>query len=821
VTRTNANDRPTLAPAVKTVLGQLRRRIRQYVWLEGCAGAVVWLGIAFWVTLTADWFFEPPAMVRGIAILAIVVGLVVVVAQLIGRRVFVRITDGNAAMILERRFPQLGDSLLTAVTLAQSPLSRRERARVRAASVADGNTLQPSPPAPIPEGEGSYLYRDMLERTSGEAAVRIRNIDLRQVFNPQPLWLKFCAGGLLALSVALFAVVFPSELMVWARRTLALSDELWPRSTRLEVAGFADGIQKVARGADIEVVARADAAMPVLPQVVEVRYRTQGGGRGRGTMDRRGVARGPEDRFQEYAYTFRSVLADVRFDVVGGDDRISDLWIQAVDSPTISQMALDCELPAYIGRRQRTLPVSGVMQVPQGSRVTVRAGAANKDLVRVEVGSLAEDRTAPVVGQVGNLSHRADEATLTADRRGFSYTLPPLAKGVTLLFTLTDTDGIRGRDPVRLVLTPVPDQPPQIAVQLDGIGTAVTTRARIPAAGRITDDYGLARAWFDYAVDQQRQGRHVIREFPGDAADATTEYPLADAVLELQELGLKPGQKLSLSLRAADLCELGRGPNISASERWTLDVVTPEQLRTMLEARELVLRQRFDRMIQEMIETRDLLSRLEFGPAEVKPRSSAAPNTLGRELHSRPAGEAGGGSTTATPTPPSAASPGDDEPGDSPARQRALRLLRVEGSLTNCRKSAQEVLGMAEAFDDIRKQLVNNRIDTEELKSRLQGGIAEPLRAIAAAMLPELERRLEGLQAVLDDAAKGPGVRDHARQQADKIVLAMQKVRDRMIELEDFNEALDLLRGIIKAQEQIRQQTHERHKQKIRELLKE
>ena len=45
-------------------------------------------------------------------------------------------------------------------------------------------------------------------------------------------------------------------------------------------------------------------------------------------MDRRGVVRGPEDRFQEYAYTFRSVLADIRFDVVGGDDRVRDLRIQ-------------------------------------------------------------------------------------------------------------------------------------------------------------------------------------------------------------------------------------------------------------------------------------------------------------------------------------------------------------------------------------------------------------------------------------------------------------------------------------------------------------
>ena len=49
--------------------------------------------------------------------LLIAVVLAVVLLQLIGRRAFVRITDSNAAMVLERRFPQLGDSLLTAVRL--------------------------------------------------------------------------------------------------------------------------------------------------------------------------------------------------------------------------------------------------------------------------------------------------------------------------------------------------------------------------------------------------------------------------------------------------------------------------------------------------------------------------------------------------------------------------------------------------------------------------------------------------------------------------------------------------------------------------------
>ena len=40
-----------------------------------------------------------------------------------------------------------------------------------------------------------------------------------------------------------------------------------------------------------------------------------------------------------------------------------------------------------------------------------------------------------------------------------------------------------------------------------------------------------------------------------------------------------------------------------------LDVVTPEQLRALLESRELVLRQRFESIMREMTETRDLLAR--------------------------------------------------------------------------------------------------------------------------------------------------------------------------------------------------------------------
>jgi hypothetical protein len=756
---TKIQARPQLAPALCAVLDGLRHRIRRYIWLEGVAIAAAWLAAAFWGTLVIDWFFEPPAAVR-VAMLAVVgVVLVGIVWQWIVRRAIVRMTDSNMATVLERRFRQFDDSLLTAVTLSD------------------------------PKTDNAEFNAAMLARTCREATAHIGAVRLSEVFNPQPLRRAAMAAGLLLSSVLLFAALTPANLGVWARRNLAFSDVLWPRNTRLQVDGFPAGVRKVARGADLEIVARADLAMPQVPQLVEVRYRTEGGARGRAVMDRRGAARAAVERFQEYAYTFRSVLADVHFDVVGGDDRVRNLWIQVVDSPKISEMTLECTLPAYIGRSQAPLPVTGVMQVPMGTRITVHA-AVNKDLLGVHVDTIIEDRQGP--------SNEVLAGQIAADRRSFRYSMGPLLKDTTLLFTLTDSDSIQSRDPVRLALVPIADQPPRLAVQLDGIGTAVTPQARLPAVGRIADDYGIDHAWFEHAVDQQKPKTHAI----AIPAEGPTDISVAGAALEIRDLGAAPGQKMLVCVKAADRCDLGKGPNVGTSERWLLDVVSPEQLRAMLEARELVLRQQCEQIVQEMTETRDLLARLPFDTPSKPATPKGVPPKAAEDAAD--AGEAAGGG-----------------PADSPERRSSLRLLRVQGALANSRKTTQEVVGVADAVDDIRKQLINNRIDTEELKQRLQSGIADPLHTIAQQMFPELDRRLEKLQVVLADAKAGPLLRDQAEQQADDIILAMRKVLDRMIALEDFNEAVELLRTIIQTQKQLRMETEQRHKQKAREFLKE
>ena len=128
-----------------------------------------------------------------------------------------------------------------------------------------------------------------------------------------------------------------------------------------------------------------------------------------------------------------------------------------------------------------------------------------------------------------------------------------------------------------------------------------------------------------------------------------TELPLVDAALEVGDLKLKAGQKLLLCVKAADLCDLDpkAGPNVGNSERWLLDVVSPEQLRAMLEAREVVLRQRFKAIIRDVTETRDLLLGTSFPslkagePKRISPLPTAAQSPARnrkRRKPSRPSG---------------------------------------------------------------------------------------------------------------------------------------------------------------------------------------
>ena len=152
-------------------------------------------------------------------------------------------------------------------------------------------------------------------------------------------------------------------------------------------------------------------------------------------------------------------------------------------------------------------------------------------------------------------------------------------------------------------------------------------------------------------------------------------------------------------------------------------------------------------------------------------------------------------------------------------RMLSRRRLRVAGSLQNVVQSADEVKGVAEAFDDLSEELTNNRIDNPDLKSRLGEQIARPLHLIAEQRMPQLAAQLKLVEERLEDPAATAPELKKAIAQADEILVSMRQVLDKMLELETYNEVVALLRGIITDQEEINRRTKERQKDKLKGLF--
>jgi hypothetical protein len=807
---------PRISSHTRAKLAALRRRIRLYVWLEGLAVALVWLGLTFWIGLAIDYLpvlvgaSEMPRAARAVLLAAIAAVLAWILYRWILRRAFVRLADHSMALLLERQFDRFHDSLLTSVELSEHPERNAE------------------------------FNPEMLEHTREEAEEQVRDVRLRRVFNFRPL-LTFGTFAIVFLAtIGAFAYFASDAFGIWVRRMYALEDYPWPRNARIEVVGlevqrelaFGQGtseeeIQRanflafpddrrvqVAKGSSLVLRVRADDSKEVTPDTCTIYYSTyettsdgqeQRVDRGWVNMDKDGDAR---DGFQHYTFSgkpFKSILNTVRFDVVGFDHRVRDYEVRVVDSPTILATELDCVFPEYMVDRRnarwlpRTIELRSGTQLPRGTQVRFRV-ATNKPIREALVVNADTNQQIPVEvyesgepsaesGDVAQDEGGSDAGSAELDapaagRPGFQFTIDSLEANLGLKVTLIDVDGVMNDRPIRLFVAAIEDAPPRVETALKGISSAITPDAQTPAVGKIVDDYGIASAWFE--VQREGADEPFLHRFPL-AADGTVQQALdfraqrgnSEAPFEIKE-----GDKLVLTIKAEDRSTLDGGPNVGAGDRYQLDVVPPNQLLALLEARELAQRRRFEQIIQEMTDMRDSLLRVK---AEVS-------------------GEADTGAEPEESGEPKAESGEEDAP-ESGADSGSLRLLRIQRADQQAQKSAQETLGVAMAFEGIREELINNRVDTEERKSRLKELIADPLRNIAENMFPDLNDRLGELQKFHADPQQGPPAAQLALDETERVLTAMNETLNQMLDLETYNELVDIVRGIIRDQDAIIEDT--------------
>jgi len=706
------------------MLGRIRREARAWIWVESLASLALAAAAAFALSFAADWLFEPPAWVRA----ALVTAAAAVLVWLLTTRLFARLAaplgDRLLALAVERRHPELGDTLSTAVGLA-------------AASPAE---VDPA----------------LLARTMAAASELVGRVDPRRVFRRGRLLLAAAAGTAAAAGLAGVVAVQPELAQVWGRRMLFLDDEPWPRRVQLEAEGFRDGVRLVARGSDVELVVKAAAATGRPPEQVDLRIRGRDGWR----TVRMGTRGGVGEDGQRFGHLLEGVGEELELEIRGGDARLKGLRLTVVEPPTLADATVSYTLPAYLGGGQRQPPFSRTVPVPRGSKVAL-ALTTSKPLATARLtGRFAGGANLPAApGRDSAVDSRPTMLAerLATDPPGDTLAVEIAALDTDLAIALEgiDTDGIEPREPFQLLLTAVADEPPSLALRVIDIAGSVTPQARLSITGTLADDHGLDGATVELARGDDTWSLPITRIRGGEPL---VEIPVERTELvALGPLGLAAGDRLAVRVTARDRCGLSEGPNEGTSDTWLFDVVTPEALQAALEAREILLRRRFEAAIEDLAQAR-------LG--------------LGEE--------------------PLAA----DESFGLAAGRLAEAAARNSG----------EVGEIAAAFRGVRNEYEFNGLLTSELETRLVKQVADPLASLAAS-------GLEGLGPACRAAAAGEIAPANLAGRADAALAALRGVLARMLELESFNEVIEKLRGVIRTQEQIRADTLERQRQRAREAL--
>ncbi len=781
-------------PEIRRVLNQLRSWIRRYVLVEGLAVLLALGCLLFWLTYGIDlvWFqfsqLELPHQFRVLTTIFMTVLLVGVAVYWIGLRFFRRMEEADLALALERQFPDLNDRLITAVQMEGLPTTPAQQA--------------------------------MLERTTNEAVSRLSQLELKKTLNPVPLRRMIVLAALLGGSVLGMGIANAAGVERWYQAYILGKNNYWEPFRKndllIQILTTPDervrqfdeyGVYKHPRGSDLQIQALVPehSVAPNRVRMQFVGFSPTGTRRGQLSMSRTGDS--------EFRHTLTRVVNDQQLWFRGGDfvNRMP-FRIQVVDPPRVDSVSLKCDYPSYTGMdalEDREVRVSGMqVALPMETRFDLNA-LANKPIRAATIRtphfelSFGRDETGePLPSRLLILDAETTSARavpidadlnslFTKDFRGFSLpliitthaaeqlakletqaTLPlPLVADETLQIILLDEDLIQSQEPATLTFNGIVDLPPVVETRRTGVGTVVTRNATIPLEGKITDDYGVASAWFMYRTnDNLDEKRQPLSRQPDGQKDFKLQQSQDQPFerLNLIPLKLEEGQILTMSVYAEDGDTLN-GPHVSHGEMFTFHIVSQDELLAKLFDREVSLRTRFEQVRSEIQELRKSLE--------------------GTQAQLAGTSEANGTQTKADPQ---------------------VMLGYIDRALHQLRKNHTETRSIELGFRDMRDEMINNRIDTAELLERIERRIIEPMSLLNQSEFFEVDRNLGTFRLAVERQTSAEAPAAESITSVDRLLQRIDSILAEMRDRGTINDLIQGLQDIIKREKQLLEQIEEK-----------
>lgn len=779
------------------VLSDLRRRISRYVLVEGLALVLIAMGLVFWFTLGIDaaWFgfrkLELPGWFRAALLVLGAASLLGVFARHVVLRLARNYRERDLALVLERRFPELNDGLITAVEMRGTPQS-----------------------------ELSPVTGAMLGRTVERVADNIGKLPIESVFAVKPLRMAVMGAVFMLVSICGLGVASGETVQRWWNAFVLHKTDYWERDTQLRVRAivqpgdrirefhYLDGAFELLhpRNTDLTILIESNDTVDqqwVVPDRVRLDIERAAG------RKRVYLSQLDEGKFR---YSIDKLNDGVEFNIQGGDYANQvPFRVRVVDAPRIDGVTLECSYPEYTAWNEthsREVLVTGTQaELPIETQFDFVA-TTNKRLVGfhmevndAELTVAGGEAVLKVSGEDGNsykTTQLSPETTATLiDVESRVIRLPLLITSSMnaessvdririqpdsmLRFYLHDEDDIVSAEPIVLRVMGTPDAPPVVDCEREGVGDAITRRASVPISGVITDDYGIANARFEFKVDGEEDWRpHRFRTRP---SDRPLEFRLtgrdAEGVERFNVLAveLEEGQRLTLSVYAEDADDL-HGPNIGRSQKFEFRVVSNEELLSLLYSREINLRRRFEEVIRQVEEVRDDLVKHRGRFAEMDEANGADVGSIKTSI-----------------------------------------AACASRTLNSIRKNGNESRSVEAAFRDIVEELINNAVPPRSLADKMRDSIVRPLQSINERDFPGVDTGLASFKLAVERDTVSEEHINASVVAVDEMLAHMRVLLDEIKDLAELHEIVKDLKALIDAQEELREKTKALQKKKLIEKL--
>ena len=548
---------------IQNKIKALRGRLTRWILVRGIGQ---WLLIAVLVLLVdmgLDRFFKMDFAQRIVMLSLTGIGLSVLFFWKVLRPIWLRPSDDALIYEVEKKNPQLKESLLSAMQL--------DRQKNNTAELA---------------GVSQQLVDVTIQKGFDDAAkVNFGGVlDLgQQRFN----WILFGAGLVLAAVIGIGSVSNPF-LNTWFKRNVLLTGDQWPQETYLRLVGVRDGKLRIPRGSDHRQLVQVldSSTVTDVSVVLEVDNST---GRSNLPMKLTGNPAGTE-----HVLMLHNVSTGFRLRAVGGDDTTEWVEIELVEPPAIAELLIEAKLPAYTGVGSQELSGPGPFAILKNSHLDIKV-ASNKPVAEAFVINGQNKTVLLVVEQQENrFTGRVPEnGALT----GGEYEV-----------RLVDAEGVENSRRSKFKIAITTDKPPVLRASLLGISGLIVSRATVPVSFQAEDEYGFAELGFDCAwitdaenndpASQVKRVNFATKGQPGLLAEPTAQVDDIVA-LEMETFDLLPGTTFRFSVFGKD--EYPDADNTGKSQEFLLKIVTEAELRADLLRREIEQRQAFDQAYQTQL----------------------------------------------------------------------------------------------------------------------------------------------------------------------------------------------------------------------------